>query len=360
MITPIHPYPRSKRKSRRRGKSHGRQGLPSADWSGGPVPYLEVLHAEYSQKIENLDQKLRVIEGQSLTSSDEDSADKHSIDYRITQSETERSLYELRLEKFLNGREGEQNQNPTGKAARQRHIPIFLYTIALFSLAIGEYFVTYPAVELLLGDADWKAWIITLSFAALSILGAHIIGLTAKLEIDRDNPQPVLQKWGILVILFFLTLVILLLSALRSGTVSGVPFKFGISNDLIFGTILFFFIQMTFIVCAIALSYFNHSEIETNISRTKRKINRLTNEIRKLTKSKMIPNRGNLTPEKRVVQIKAILTNMRLLEAEYRELCAIYRGANLLAQKNSFGAPGSGLTENQLEIPESRILEEIK
>jgi hypothetical protein len=74
----------------------------------------------------------------------------------------------------------------------------------------------------------------------------------------------------------------------------------------------------------------------------------------------MIPNRGNLTPEKRVVQIKAILTNMRLLEAEYRELCAIYRGANLLAQKNSFGAPGSGLTENPLEIPESRILEEIK
>jgi hypothetical protein len=360
MITPIHSLPRAKRRSRRRGKSHGRQGLPNSDWNGGPVPYLESLHAEYSQKIENLDQKLRIIEGQSITSTEEDTADKRAIDYRITQNETERSLYEAQLEKLLSGREGEQNQNPSGKAARHRHIPATLYVIALISLAVGEYFVTLPAVELLLGDADWKAWIITLSFAALSILGAHIIGLTAKLEIDRDNPQPVLQKWGILVILGFLTLVILLLSALRSGTVSGVPFKFGIENDLVFGTILFFFIQMTFIVCAIALSYFNHSEYESNISRTKRRIKRLTNEIRNLTRSRMIPNRGNLTPEKRVVQVKAIVTNMRLLEAEYRELCAVYRGSNLLAQKVSFTTPGTGLTESSLKVPESRIIGEIE
>ena len=359
MNTPFHSLSRAKRKARRRGKSHGRQGLPNSEWSGGPVPYLESIHAEYSQKIENLDQKLRITEGQSITSIDEDTAGKHAIEYQITQSETERSLYEVQLEKLLSGREGEQNQNPSGKAARHRHIPAVLYVTALTALAVGEYFVTLPAVELLLGDSDWKAWIITLSFAALSILGAHIIGLTAKLEIDRDNPQPVLQKWGIFVIFSFLTSVILLLSAMRSGTVSGVPFKFGIESDLIFGTILFFFIQMTFIVCAIALSYFNHSEYESNISRTKRRIKRLTNKIRNLTRSKMTPNRGNLTPEKKVVQVKAILTNMRLLEAEYRELCAIYRGANLLAQKVSFTAPGTGLTENSLQIPESRILGEI-
>lgn len=359
MISPLHSLSRAKRASRRRGKSHGRQGLPNSEWSGGPVPYLESLHAGYSQKIENLDQKLRIFEGQSITSTDEDTADKHAIEYQITQGEIERSLYEVQLDKLLSGREGEQNQNPTGKAARHRHIPAILYALALTSLAIGEYFVTLPAVELLLGDEDWKAWIITLSFAILSILGAHIIGLTAKLEIDRDNPQPVMQKYGIFVIFSFLTLVILLLSAIRSGTVSGVPFKFGIENDLVFGTILFFLIQMTFIVCAIALSYFNHSEYESNIARTKRKIKRLTSKIRKLTKSKMTPNRGNLTPEKRVVQVKAIVTNMRLLEAEYRELCAIYRGANLLAQKVSFTNPGAGLTENPLVIPATRILEEI-
>ena len=359
MISPFHSISRAKRKSRRSGKSHARQGQPSREWSGGPVAYLESLHAEYSQKIDALDSKLRIIEGQSITSTDEDTADKHAIEYQITQSETERSLYEVQLERLLSGREGEQNQNPSGKAARHRHIPAVLYVTALMALAVGEYFVTLPAVELLLGDSDWKAWIITLSFAILSILGSHIIGLTAKLEIDRDNPQPIMQKYGIFVIFGFLTSVILLLSALRSGTVSGVSFKFGIESDIIFGTILFFFIQMTFIVCAIALSYFNHSEYESNISRTKRKIKRLTNKIRNLTKSKMTPNRGKLTPEKRVVQLKAIVTNMRLLEAEYRQLCAIYIGANLLAQKESFTTPGAGLTEKPLQIPESIILGEI-
>ena len=360
MITPLHAFPRAKRKARRRGKSHGRQGFPSIDWNGGPVPYLESLEAHYAQQIETLDQKLRIVEGQSITSQNEDQADKHSLEYRISQSESERSLYEAQLEKLLSGKAGEQNQNPSGKAARHRHIPIFLYVSALFALAVGEYFVTLPAVELLLNDANWKAWIITLSFAVLSIVGAHIVGITGKIEIDRDNPQPVLQKWGILVILAFLTIVILMLSSLRSGSVSGVPFKFGISNDLVFGTILFFFIQMTFVLCAVALSYYNHSEYESSISRTKRKITRLTKEIRNLTRSKMIPDRGNLTPEKRVVQLKAIVTHMRLLEAEYRELCAIYRGANLLAQKVSFASPGPGLTCSPLQIPDARIEGELK
>jgi hypothetical protein len=355
MINILGAYPRARRKARRHGKSHGRQGLPSTDWSGGPVPYLESLHAIYSQKIENLDEKLRIIQGQSITSQDEDTADKHSLEYKISQSENERSMYEKALERLLSDKIGDGNQNPSGKAARNRHVPIGIYLFALLTLAVGEYFVTLPAVELLLNDSGWKAWIITLSFAALSILGAHLVGLTAKLEIDRNNPQPALQKWAIAIVLVFLTLVILLLSALRSASVTGVPVKFGLPNDLVFGTILFFLIQMTFILCAIALSYFNHSDIDSEISRAKRKTKRLTKQVRNLTRSKMVPNRGNLTPEKRIVQVKAIITNMRILEAQYRELCAVYRGANLLAQKVSFTSAGSGLSENSLAVPETRF-----
>jgi hypothetical protein len=232
-----------------------------------------------------------------------------------------------------------------------------LYWIALLFLAIGEYFITLPAVENLLNDEGLKAYIIASSFSALTILGAHIIGLTFKIEIDRDQPQPGAQKWGVLIIGIGLTFVVLFLSAIRSKTVNSVPVTFGMSQK-VFGTVLFFLIQITFILCAIALSYYNHSEIESEISRTERKIKSLTNKIRGLTRSRLIPGRGNLTPEKRVVQVKAIITNMRLLENEYRELCAIYRGANLLAQKVAFTTPGSGLTERPLDIPAERIEEE--
>lgn len=358
MSTPLNAYSRAKRRARSKGRSHGRQGLPSRDWTGGPVPYLEALHSNYGQQIEQLDQRLRIIEGQSITSNEEDVADKQSQEYQIQQSEQERSMYEQQLSNLLNEKTGETNENPTGKAARHRHIPIWVYVAALFALSVGEFFVTLPAVIVLLNDEALNAYIITASLAILSIIAAHIIGLTFKIAIDRDRPQPGSQRWFASVVGLLLILVILMLSSLRSQNVEGVPVKLGLPDDRAFGTVLFFLIQMTFVLCAIALSYYNHSEIESDISRTKRKIKQLTRKIRRLTRSRLIPSRGNLTPEKRVVQEKAIITHMRLLEAQYRELCAIYRGANLLAQKVSFTEPGPGLTCLPLSIPTHRFAED--
>jgi len=358
MLTPFHSFPQAKRKARGRGRAHGRQGLPTREWTGGPVPYLETLHSIYGQKIEQLDQKLRVVEGQSITSGEVDAADKKSQEYQILQSEQERSMYEEQLNKLMLEKTGEDNQNPAGKAALHRHIPIWVYVGALFALTVGEFFVTLPAVELLLNDEAWKAYIITASLAILSIIAAHLIGLTFKIAIDRDRPQPNGQRWFAAIVGVFLILVVLMLSSLRSSNISSVPVKLGLPDDRAFGTVLFFLIQMTFIMCAIALSYYNHSENESEIARTKQKIKQLTRKIRSLTRSRLIPNGGNLTPEKRIVQEKAIITHMRLLEAEYRELCSIYKGANLLAQKVSFTAPGLGLTEKPLNIPTQRFVEE--
>jgi len=358
MLTPFHSYPRAKRKARGRGRAHGRQGLPSREWSGGPVPYLETLHSNYGQQIEQLDLKLRVVEGQSITSKEEDVADKQSQEYQILQSEQERSLYEQQLNQLMQEKTGEANENPTGKAARHRHIPIWVYVGALFALTVGEFFVTLPAVELLLNDEAWKAYIITASLAILSIIAAHLIGLTFKIAIDRDRPQPGGQRWFAAIVGVFLVLVVLMLSSLRSSNISSVPVKLGLPDDRAFGTILFFLIQMTFIMCAVALSYYNHSENESDIARTKRKIKQLTRKVRSLMKANLIPNAGNLTSEKKKVQLNSILSDMRSLEAEYRELCSIYRGANLLAQKVAFAAPGPGLNEKPLSIPTDRFTEE--
>ena len=145
MAWPLSELSRAKRRARRKGKSHGRQGLPSLDWNGGPVPYLETLRASYQNQVNSLELRLRVVEGQSITSSEEDSADKKSQDYQIAQLEQERSVYETRLTQLLSEKMGEQNENPTGRAARLRHIPFVIYILALIALALGEYFVTLPA-----------------------------------------------------------------------------------------------------------------------------------------------------------------------------------------------------------------------
>ena len=64
----------------------------------------------------------------------------------------------------------------------------------------------------------------------------------------------------------------------------------------------------------------------------------------------MIPGRGEMTPEKLRIQKESLVAAMWQLEAEYRELCAEYRGANLLAQAEAVPAEGHGLIERNLQI----------
>jgi hypothetical protein len=342
-------HARAVRRAGRKGKFHGKSNHPHELWGDKPVPYLDKLHAQSSKKIEELRTQLRIYQGQSVTLTDEDKANKAAQAYEVTQLEAERSNYEELIKKLMIEKHGLANENPVGKAARTRVVSLPLYWAAIFMLAIGEFLVTKPAVEKILNDADIKGLLITASFSFLSIICAHIIGLTLKMQADRINPQPRWQIWGISVLAFFVGIVILLLSAVRSDSVQGVPFSFGLSNT-VFGTLLFFVVQMTFVLSASALSYFNHAEIEVQLDRARRKVMRATRKIKKLTKARMIPGRSEMTPEKIRIQKEALISAMRQLEAEYREICAEYRGANLLAQSEAVPAEGHGLIETKLEI----------
>ena len=340
---------RAVRRARRKGKFHGKSNHPHELWGSTPVPYLDKLHAQASKKIEELQTQLRIYQGQSVTLTDEDKANKSAQAYEITQLEAERSIYEELIQKLLVEKHGLANENPVGKAARTRVVSLSLYWAAICMLAVGEFLVTKPAVEKILNDAGVKGFLITASFSFLSIICAHIIGLTLKMQADRVNPQPRWQIWGILILAFFVGIVILLLSAVRSDSVQAVPFSFGLSMT-VFGTLLFFVVQMTFVLSATALSYFNHAEVEVQLDRARRRVSRATRKIKRLTKSRMIPGRSEMTPEKIRIQREALISAMWQLEAEYRELCAEYRGANLLAQSEAMPAEGHGLIEAKLRI----------
>ena len=354
MKNPWSAHSRSLRHARKQGRTHGKQNHPHELWGATPVPFMQALHASFSSKIESLDQELNRSRGQSVTLQEEDVAQKHAHVYETSQLEKERSAYEVQLEKLLEEKIGLPHENPIGKAARIRLVPLWLYVLALIALAIGEFFVTLPAVAIVLNDDGPRGWTITSSFAALSIIVAHLIGLSCKTQVDRINPQPRMQILGSAVLAFFLTLVILFLSAVRSDSIAAVPFAFGLS-DRIFGTLLFFVIQITFVLSAVALSYFNHSELDVQLNRTRRKIKTLTERVKKLEKLRLIPGRSNMTSEKRLIQSESVLSSMRLLEAQYREICAEYRGSNLRAQSEAMAATGGGLDEQPLIIPNNRF-----
>ena len=315
---------RALRRARKKGKFHGRSNHPHERWGDRPVPYLEKLHAQFS-------------------------AGKSSQSYEVAQLEAERSTYEELIRKLLEEKHGLENENPVGKAARTRVVSLPLYWAAIAMLAVGEFLVTLPAVAKILNDEGVKGFLITASFSFLSIICAHIVGLTLKMQADRVNPQPRWQIWGIIVLGLFVTIVILLLAAIRSDSVQSVPFSFGLSMTA-FGTLLFFVVQMSFVLSAMALSYFNHAEVEVQLDRAKRRVKRATKKIKRISKAKMIPGRSEMTPEKLLIQREALCSAMWQLEAEYREICAEYRGANLLAQAEAMAAEGHGLIEKNLEI----------
>lgn len=340
---------RALRRARKKGKFHGRSNHPHERWGDRPVPYLEKLHAQFSGKIQDLQNQLRIYQGQSVTRSEEDRAGKSSQSYEVAQLEAERSTYEELIRKLLEEKHGLENENPVGKAARTRVVSLPLYWAAIAMLAVGEFLVTLPAVAKILNDEGVKGFLITASFSFLSIICAHIVGLTLKMQADRVNPQPRWQIWGIIVLGFFVTIVILLLAAIRSDSVQSVPFSFGLSMTA-FGTLLFFVVQMSFVLSAMALSYFNHAEVEVQLDRAKRRVKRATRKIKRISKAKMIPGRSEMTPEKLLIQREALCSAMWQLEAEYREICAEYRGANLLAQAEAMAAEGHGLIEKNLEI----------
>lgn len=347
---------RALRRARRRGKHHARQGVPDLNWSGGPVPYLESLHAEYSQKIVDLHLEFSRISGQSVSSNEEDQANKKTQEFELEVLGRDLSAYEEALAKLNIEKSGNENENPGGKVARLREVPILVYSLALVCLAAGEYLVTYPAVQIVLNDKDWRLYVVTASFAGLSIIVSHILGISLKGQINRHRPQPQGLVWGLALLMTGITGVIIFLSALRAGQVQGSAVTFGLS-DAIFGFLLFFVIQMTFIFSAIALSYFNHSEVDTAIASARRKKKKIESRIKKITKSFLTPGVGILTPEKKTIQVDAIKKGMSKVEAEYRQVCAEYRGANIIAQSESFSNPGNGLTEPSLQLPFAKVSE---
>jgi uncharacterized membrane protein YciS (DUF1049 family) len=351
MKNPFSAHSRSVRRARKKGRHHGKSNHPHETWGDTPVPYLEKLHAQFSAKIHELQNEWRIYQGQSVTLTEEDTANKSAQVYEVATLEAERSLYEEQIKKLLEEKHGLPNENPVGKAARTRVVSLPLYWVAISMLAIGEYLVTLPAVAKILNDEGLKGWLITASFSFLSIICAHIIGLTLKMQADRVNPQPRWQIWGMAILALFVTIVILLLSAIRSDSVQSVPFSFGLSMTA-FGTLLFFVVQMSFVLSAMALSYFNHAEVEVQLDKSKRKVKRITRKIKRISKAKMIPGRTEMTPEKRRIQREALQSAMWQFEAEYRELCAEYRGANLLAQAEAMAATGHGLIERPLQLPE--------
>jgi hypothetical protein len=354
---------REVRKAKSQGKLDGRVGFPPVDWENGPSPFLNQLHNMYLGKIHGLKLSATSLVGQSEEVFHNAKVKSKDAGYQRMQLEKEREALEA---EYLVARErlaGIEADAIGSRSPRHREIPTWLYVMTLTGLVLGEFLVTIPAVRVALGDSlvfgiDSVPYV-SFSIAILSISCAHLIGLVMKGQVDRDRPQPRVIAIGVMFLGGALALTVFMLSVLRSEKVHLSAQMIFSGSQSLFGTLLFFVLQMSFVGVAIGLAYFNHSEPQKLVQSNKRRLERLNKQISRVSARENSVPKGLLTSAKREVQWSALENEYQSIVARYGYLSNVYINANLLAQPSSRKSAGSGLIPEPLPLDQISLLENL-
>jgi len=339
---------REERQAKKAGVRDGRAGIPSVEWTGGPVPYLKELRARYALLLQDLHLTATSMIGQAVNTDQKFEAKTQELVTDLDRYETEAADLVTALNEALKERNGLSKEAPEGRIARRRGIPTPLYIICLLALVVGEFIVTVPAVVKVLNEQSNKALAVAASIAALSVILAHLFGISLKERLDRNTPQPAAILWGFgaLAISFLVTL--LFLSALRADKVQS-SVTLGMSQHM-FGTILFFVLQLTFIGAATGLAFYNHSELDSRIKALTLELRNVNKKIALIRKKMAVSPANRMNSQKAEVQRQALVQQYEALHARFNILAAIYTRFNILNQRNRIDSTSGGLTPEALPV----------
>lgn len=337
---------REERKAKKAGVRDGRAGVPSSEWTGGPVPFLKELHARYAQLLQDLHLSATGMVGRAVHVDQVFEAKTKELATDLERYEKDADSVLEALNEAIKERNGLAKEAPEGKIARRRGIPTPLYLICLLALVVGEYIVTVPAVVKVLNEQSTKAYAVAASISALSVILAHLFGISLKERLDRNTPQPTAILWGFgaLAISFMVTL--LFLSALRADKVQSTV-TLGMSQHM-FGTILFFVLQLTFIGAATGLAFYNHSELDSRIKALTAELKHLNRRIAAIRKKMAVSPSNRMNDQKAEVQRQALVQEYEAVHSRYKILAAIYVRHNILSQRNRIDSTANGLNPDPL------------
>jgi hypothetical protein len=259
--------------------------------------------------------------------------------------------------------DGGAEEVPMAKFARIRLISNTFYLPFLFLLFIGEFTITAPAFRILLGEKSGPALIVTLAVSGLSVGAAHILGIFFKSLFDRNRPKSGVYNTMFTVVGVLLIGTITLLSNIRarnsvltSGNLTGMS-----ENGKIFYLWTFYtLLQLTFVGVGIAISFMHYSEIESAVTRAKRKVWFLRNLQNRRNSKKLksgasveesdIDTSKMLNRELEVLESKKIL-----LRAQYEEAVAVYRDANIQSRRDEMSGAHPSLQASELDFRTSGL-----
>jgi|LakMenEpi03Aug12_release.lakeMendotaPanAssembly.Ray.scaffolds.fasta_scaffold149304_3 hypothetical protein len=345
------------RTAKKRGRRDGKNEVPRQDWPQGSVPYLTQLNKQFKALGNSLqlqfEQKQLGREYEKIDSEKANIRDQGKNE--ILKQEFDRAA--LNLEKIQNEFQGSDKEVPTAKFARVRLINNFLYYFFLVVLGYGEFLITVPALRFLLGEANATATIVAASVSFLTIATAHALGISLKTKLDRSKPHAELVTGYLIVVASLVAMTVLFLSYIRAAkgyTVSGNLTEIPENLRIWFLMGLYSILQFSFIAVGSYLSFLHHSEIEAALNRARLvymwKKFRLGRVNRSSSKKGSNLEATDVSLEDAIAREKEVLSSrLQLLIAQYREVCAVYRDANIHARRDEIHGSHPSLLEEPLD-----------
>jgi hypothetical protein len=327
-----------KKMASRRGRRDGKAEKPSLSWGLNSVPFISQALAQYSAEAERRISKTREKLNDRVYESLERDEQITLLTSQIASMQGPLAEADEREKHFKNDLDGYKEENPVGRFARTKLIGDVVYPVVLLVLAIGEIFVTLPALVQLFGSSKWESNVVGVAVGILPVAGAHIIGIFLKSRLDRQRPQEPWLKNFYLSIFILIVGAIVALGILRAGITEGALQDFtiiGADHTKQYLIFFFIFLQLAFFCVATGLSFMHYSPSAEAHKHAKKESQALKDEEKTLRKSLLsYKSKSSISTDEIDAQIRSLTSEIEILQKEYEVAVSIYREANIHSRRD--------------------------
>ncbi len=326
-----------------RGRRDGKSEKPTSDWGANSVPFLIELYKRAMERARVLQSETRISLGDAIRQA-------VSRDDRLTFLQAQIGFQDTKAEGTIKRAnsiqaqiDGYVEENPVGRFARLRAIPDVVYFPVLLLLASGEVLITAPALIELFNDLEIVAYIIAAAVGLLTVVFAHILGISLKMKLDRHRPQ---EGWVIKLLIPLSSVVfgaVIILAILRAGQTLDKIADFNVvTSDLgkkffLFG--FFLILQLAFIGIAAMLAFLHHSQLEHELRAVKRQLKALEKARKALVDEyDSIASQSFLSEDIIKVAREELVAKIEVIESNYAAAAAIYCDSNIHARRDAIDA----------------------
>ena len=347
------------KKATKAGRRDGKNEVPKNDSTKGSTQYLNLIHRGYvglqASNLLSFKSKMSQMEsaknsaqqGVITATSNLDLSEKRFIDAESNVKKVEQEI------------NGESQDMPSSLPAKRRNLGTIPYSIILFICTIAELIVTIPALQFLMGEKRQFATLLAFALGTATFFGAHFLGTTLKKRQDRSLPQPTTDIVLVTIMTSIVFFAITVLAYVRANQTLPFASNFVELPDQWKLEALWFIWtvwQITFFCIATVASFKHHSEAVGRLNRAK--------QIRFFRRRQLDRAKTQFSRSKAELDgLEELNQREKLLEAHYRQACALYVDSNIHARRQSikgdhpaFEAPEFKLTElSFLEVAPSEI-----